>query len=358
MTQVVFIGEAWGQHEAEWKHPFVGPSGVEFYRMLHDAGFPTEPLPYSQFVSPYRMTKLWADFPHALLNVFDERPADNKVDLFFATLKDNVAIDRSIKPRRIGSANAYVRAEYAHHVKALHERLKEMSPNLIVPLGATACWAIGLGSAIGKLRGSTHMTPYGKALPVFHPAAILRNWSNRVTTILDLFKARKESAFAGIQTTERVIWTEPTIEDLYSWWEHPGSKSTLLSVDIETIRNQQISEIGFASDPYNALHIPFLIEYPRNTFTRYYKTLEEEVKAWEFVRMVLDSPIPKIGQNFKYDTYWLVKEMGFNIRNWTHDTMQLAHCWQPELQKGLGFLGSIFMNEQSWKHIRADAKGE
>jgi hypothetical protein len=34
--------------------------------------------------------------------------------------------------------------------------------------------------------------------------------------------------------------------------------------------------------------------------------------------------------------------------------MQKAHCWQPELDKNLGFLGSIFMDEVSWKQIRRD----
>lgn len=304
------------------------------------------------------MTQLWANFPHPLLNVFNERPADNKIDLFFALLRDNVEVDRSIKPRRMGSANGYVRADKAHHVHKLHEDLARLRPNLIVALGATACWALGLSTSIGKIRGSVHLTPFGKVLPIYHPASILRKWDQRVTSIIDFVKARREMTHPDIRPTERVIWTEPTIEDLYTWWETYGKKCELLSVDIETIRNCQISEVGFASSSTMALHVPFLIEFPRNHFTRFYKTLDEEVKAWQFVKMVLESDVPKIGQNLKYDAYWLVKEMGIAVRNWRDDTMQMSHTWQPEFQKSLRFLGSIFLNEADWKHLRADAKGE
>lgn len=358
ITPIVFVGEAWGEKEAQYKHPFVGPSGVELYSMLREAGFPCEHLPYSQFVSPYRMTKLWSDFPHPLLNVFNERPEGNKVDLFFAMLRDNAEIERSIKPRRMGSANGYVRKEFAHHIHKLYADLESLKPNLIVALGATACWALGLSTSIGKIRGTIHNTPFGKVLPIYHPASILRKWEQRVTSIIDFVKAKREMSSPITHPTERIIWTEPTIEDLYTWWEDYGSKCSLLSVDIETIRNCQISEVGFASSPTMALHVPFLIEFPRNHFTRFFKTLEEEVEAWRFVKMVCESDVPKVGHNMKYDAYYLIKETGIAVRNWAEDTMQMMHVWQPEWQKSLGFLGSVFLNEESWKHIRSDAKGE
>ena len=71
--------------------------------------------------------------------------------------------------------------------------------------------------------------------------------------------------------------------------------------------------------------------------------------------MVLESDTPKIGQNvIQYDCYWVLKEMNIAPKNITHDTMQLAHCWALELEKSLGFLGSIFCDERSWKHIRTE----
>jgi hypothetical protein len=34
--------------------------------------------------------------------------------------------------------------------------------------------------------------------------------------------------------------------------------------------------------------------------------------------------------------------------------MLLHHSMQPELEKGLGFLGSVYTDEPSWKFMRTD----
>jgi uracil-DNA glycosylase len=359
MTPIVFVGEAWGREEDIFKSPFVGASGQELYRMLGTAGFPCAALPYN-FVSSSRMSRLWEPFPHPILNVFNCRPPDpegkNRVETFYARLSENLSIDRTLPRRKFGSANMFVKQEYASHVHELRAKLEELKPNLIIALGATALWALGLATSIGKLRGSVAPSPYGKVLPVYHPAAILRNWSLRTVSILDFFKALRESAYPEIRTKDRFILTSPTIDDLYSWWEEHGSKAKLLAVDIETLKKQQISELGVAASSTQALHIPFVIEIRtgnRKHYQQHWFNVKEEVKAWQFVKMVYESDIPKVGQNvLQYDAYWLLKDMGIQLRNVVHDTMTLAHCWNPELEKSLGFLGSIFLDERSWKGIR------
>ena len=35
--------------------------------------------------------------------------------------------------------------------------------------------------------------------------------------------------------------------------------------------------------------------------------------------------------------------------------MLVHHALYPELNKGLGFLGSIYMNEPAWKHLRRES---
>ena len=127
----------------------------------------------------------------------------------------------------------------------------------------------------------------------------------------------------------------------------------MLAVDIETLKQQQVAEIGFASSPQMALHIPFVYKEGRE-YISYWESAEDELKAWDFVDMVCRSSIPKIGQNvLQYDSYFMAKAVGIPILNIVEDTMTLAHCWQPELDKNLGFLGSLFLNEKSWKHIRS-----
>lgn len=353
MTSLVLIGEAFGKTEAEFGRPFVGSAGQELFRILRDAGFSLPHLPYN-YISAISMWSRWTSFPHPILNVFNEHPPQNDVETFYARLRDNVAIDRALPRRKFRSSNLYVREESAHHVYKLHDDLVRLRPNLIVALGATACWALGLGAGIGKLRGFVHETPYGKVLPIYHPAAVLCNWSLRPLCVLDLAKARREMEFTGIRVTEREIWTEPSVDDLWHWWEQHGKLSELLAIDIETIRRQQISEVGFASDPYHALHIPFILG--TGPWENYWKTTQEEVQAWKFVHHVCTSSNPKILQNLKYDTYWLAKELHIPTLNVQHDTMQAMHAWQPELGKSLYDIGSIFLDERSWKHIRKNVE--
>lgn len=350
-AKIAFIGEAFGEQEERFQSPFIGPAGIELSRMLANAGYPCEFLPYN-FNSPIRMLKYWEKFPYPLLNVFNARPPENDVSFFYAKPAGKAA---SLFPsRRIDNTIYHLKPEYESHVTELHKTLKTLKPNVIVALGNTALWALGLPPSISKLRGNIVETPFGKVLPTFHPASILRKWEQRITTVLDLHKALRESEYPGIKTLSREIWTQPSIEDLYKWWELYGSKTNLLAFDIETIANKQISEISFASDSTHALHIPIFWKENKQ-FISYWPDAKTELEAWRFIKTVLESPVPKIGQNCtQYDAFWLAKEMKIGVKNITHDTMQLAHAWQPELEKSLGFLGSIFLEEKAWKHIRTD----
>lgn len=356
MIPIIFIGEAWGESEAFVQVPFVGPAGQELMRLLSDVDFPCPRLPYNS-ISANTMALHWQSFPHPILNVFNARPEGNNVELFYGGRGDDV--DLSLPVRKFGSSSKYVLKSATHHVRALHNELKLFAPNLIVPLGATACWALGLGAAIGQLRGFIYETPFGKVLPTYHPSAVLRNWSLRFPTLVDLSKAKREMSFKEIRIVEREIWTEPTIDDLWDWWHQYGSESKCLSFDIETLRLQQISEVGFASDPYHALHIPFCIEHQHGntkTYQQWWPDTKTEIAAWKFVKHVCESDIPKIGQNgVQYDCFWLARELGIVVRNYQDDTMILSHAWMPELSKKLYDLGAMFLDERSWKNIRKNS---
>lgn len=352
MTSIVFIGEAWGEHEAQIGAPFVGPAGQELYRLLCDAGFPLKPL-RKNYISPHSMSRIWTQAPVTLLNVFNSRPANNNVELFYGGR--DTKVDDSLPRRRFGSSFKWVRSEFAGDVRKLLNDLSRLRPNLIIPLGSTACWALAMGAGIGKLRGFVHKHELGKVLPTYHPSAVLQQWSLRVPTLFDLFKARRESAFPEIRLVDREIWTEPTIDDLWRWWETYGQHSKLLALDIETLKATQVAEVGFASDPHHALHIPFCWREGKS-YRSWWPDTKTEVEAWKFVKHVCASPIPKIGQNgANYDCFMLAKCMGIVVENYQHDTMQAAHALWPELGKSLYDLGSIFLDEMSWKSIRKDS---
>ena len=73
--------------------------------------------------------------------------------------------------------------------------------------------------------------------------------------------------------------------------------------------------------------------------------------AWNLVQALLASPVPKTFQNGLYDLSYLIR-MGLVVKNCVDDTMLHHHALMPEMQKGLGFLGSVYTNEASWKLMR------
>ena len=119
----------------------------------------------------------------------------------------------------------------------------------------------------------------------------------------------------------------------------------MLSVDIETGAGQ-IKCISFARTRDEALVIPFVDLGVSSGSV--WSTADEELAAWNVVGRLLNCPSVKLGQNFIYDLQYLTR-MGFAPRTCLEDTMLLHHSLFPELPKGLGFLGSIYANEASWK---------
>ncbi len=289
-NSIVIIGEAWGDQEALLQAHFVGAAGQELARMLFAAGYGNELLSYS-FNSPARMLGYWRKFPYPLLNVFNARLPDNDITFFYT--KPGDAASKLFPQRKFDNSIYYVKAEHEHHIIHLHETLSKLKPNVIVALGNTALWALGLPPSVSKLRGNVVDSDFGKVLPTFHPASVLRKWEQRVVTILDLHKALRESSSPFIKTISREIWTKPTIDDLYKWWALHGTRTGLLAFDIETVGNKQISEISFAVDSTHALHIPFFWKENRR-FINWWPAAKTELEAWRFVKMVLERDIPKI----------------------------------------------------------------
>ena len=75
-------------------------------------------------------------------------------------------------------------------------------------------------------------------------------------------------------------------------------------------------------------------------------------KAWAWVKRLLeDETIVKVAQNQTYDVSWLKYMQDIEVRGTIHDTMHAQHSLQPELEKGLGFLGSTYTNEGAWKTL-------
>ena len=326
-AKIAIVGEAFGEEEAKLGRPFMGYSGQELTRLLADAGIKRSEC--------------------FLTNVFNFRPTGNNLDTLCTTKKE---LGPEYKTTHIAQGK-YIRPEYLPEVQRLKEELLLVKPNVVIACGNTACWALLDSVRISSLRGwatDSTLIPGLKVLPTFHPASVLRNWSQRTIVVADLMKAKREAEFPDLRRPRREILIDPTLAEIALWTDTHARKCPILSVDIET-KGGLIDCIGFASSIAHALVVPFLdVRVAHGSF---WPTLVEERLAWNAVKTLLELPMPKLFQNGLFDLQWLFRA-GLRPVNCTEDTMLLHHSLFPEMQKGLGFLGSIYTNDLAWKDMR------
>lgn len=325
-ARIALVGEAWGEQEALSGLPFVGSSGQELTRMLRQAGISRS-----------------ACF---LTNTFNLRPQENKIE--------NLCVSKAALPAGYNappmSLGKYIAPEYLPHIERLRAELSAVRPNIIITLGNTPLWALTGSSGINKVRGTISdntLLPGIKILPTYHPAYILRDWASRPIAVADLQKAAREAEFPEIRRPMRTVLVNPTFEEVRAFCRAPHP---IISSDIET-RRGQIDCIGFAASPQHCLVIPFMNE----RFESYWPDAETEVAVWREIKHLLESPMPKLFQNGLYDLQYIM-HMSILPRNVIHDTMLLHHAYYPEIRKGLGFLGSLYTNEASWKIMRTHSE--
>lgn len=352
----VLLGEAMGRDEVKIGRGFVGASGIELLKMLHEAGFielTSEDYEYFnrywQTSDPTMIDMIWNLHPEVYRsNVFQQHPPGNKIETFCGGKKEALrGYPALIKGK-------YVRQEFEHELDRLGDELVNLNPNLVICLGNTPLWALTGKTGVTKIRGTTHVSSHCvtgfKLLSTYHPAAVLRQWELRPVTVIDLIKAKREAGYPEIRRPKREIWIEPEIEDIERFIRTHLTGDRTVSIDIETSGNQ-ITCIGFSPGPEAALVVPFIDR--RKKGGNYWATPELERAAWNLVAGVLaDRRLRKVMQNGLYDIAFLWRSVGLPVYGAEHDTMLLHHALQPESLKGLGFLGSVYTDEGSWKGMR------
>ena len=341
------IGEAPGREETERGRPFIGPSGRELRRMLATIGI--------------RLDEVYTT------NVFNQQPPGNELHLGYGVPRDHPFACLDFGPLT-KQPTTYLHATHVAQIKRLYSEILACAPNVIIALGGTATWALGMGGGISNLRGAVHLFEEGgkrtKVLPTFHPAAVLREWPLRVTALADLEKAVRESTSPGVLFDNTELWLRPTLDDLGDFGVRYMEAATECAVDVET-RRGQISCVSFAPDVDHAIVIPFWVEpggaagvegcEPGGDVgsPHYWETQHEERKAWRWVqRWVEDPALTKVTQNGIFDMTYFRNPHGMTPRGFREDTMLQHHSLFPELRKGLGYLGSIYCSVPQWKNLR------
>lgn len=356
MKPIVLLGEARGEQEEKIGEGFVGSSGVELLRMLDEAGTLSLTSVDRDYINKYYrqadpnfLDMVWRLHPEFhRTNVFQLRPPGNKIEALCGGKGTAITGYPSLVKGK------YVRAEFKSELERLGDELVSLDPNLVVCLGNSALWAMCGTTGISKLRGttslSTHTASGFKCISTYHPAAVLRQWELRPVTIIDLAKASREALFPDVKRPKREIWIDPTIEDLYEFKRLHIDGAEYLTIDIEN-PGGPISCIGFAPSTQVALVIPFIDKRKPNR--SYWATLKEELLALDFVKQLLyDTSLPKRMQNGIYDVAVILRYWGFKVLAAQDDSMLIHHALQPESLKSLGFLGSVYTDEGSWKGMR------
>lgn len=329
----MLLAEAPGEHETARGRPLAGPSGYELRRMLNQVGMSLDDC--------------------FLANVFSRQPAANNLHLYCHD-------DPERQYRELGPLAAnplgWMDREHLPELDRLAREIAACDPNIVVALGNTATWALGLGTGINALRGSVHtwrshhLNRDIKILPTFHPAAVLRQWDLRAIVLADLEKAYVESRTPLLQFDNTELWLNPTLADLREFDAAYMDRATICASDIETKRGQ-ITAISFSPSPDVSLCIPF---WQEGAVPNYWPSAADEASAWAYVRKWLErADLVKVFQNGLFDLQYLSgKPYNIRPRSCVEDTMLMSHSLWSEMRKGLGFLGSIYANVPSWKSMR------
>ena len=302
--------------------PLRGPAGRELDRMLAQVGLT-------------HVSKTC---------VLHQHPEGNNIEKFCGAKATAIP---HFPPITLGK---YLRSEFQPELDRLEREIIEANPNLIIALGSLALAALTGQNKIGKFRGTIMQSHSGpKVIGTYHPGAVLRQWSQRVIVVADLRKAVKEQEFKEIRIPQRFVLIDPTIEELDLAYKNHLASAKELSVDIET-RAGHIRCIGFSPTPSLAVVIPFFdTRFPGNC---YWQNPSHMIRAMTMVKKLLDSPAEKVMQNGSYDLQWTWRKWGRPMNNFNIDTTLAHHSLYPEMQKDLGFLGSVYTTEPSWKLMR------
>ena len=336
MVKLVVVTEFPGKTDLVTGKLLTGETGRLFWELIDQAGIPPSEI--------------------EVLSVLSSRPGSGKIEDWCLSKKEAegmaLAEGYSKYPFSFIKAGKYLHPKYCKEVELLHQKIRAIKPNLVLTLGSFATWALLNSGKLVAIRGTateSAFIPGQKVIPTYHPVTIIREWSQRVVAGADILKAKREMEFPEIIRPKRKVYVAETVEDLDRIKELLIAKSRL-TLDIET-KLGQITCVGFAPSPREAYVIPFTDE--RKADRNFWATTEEEIHAVLTVRALCEQgKIEKVLQNGVYDIQYLWRVHNTKTLGFRDDTMIMHHVLFSELPKSLGFMGSIYTNEASWKLMR------
>ena len=322
--QIMIVGEAPGGEEELQGKPFVGAAGYELSRLMASVGISRADC----FIT----------------NVCKYRPAMNDIETWVRKKPDT-------NQPWVEFNGKFVATPVMEGIRELEEDIKIRKPNVVVALGNTPLWALTGKGGISDRRGSimeSTLVSGVKVIPTYHPAFVLRSYSDRYDLAADLHRVKQESLSPKIQVPDWQFHLRPTLDQVLQYLANLGTHAI---VDIET-RSGQITCIGVGKSLTEAMCIPISSRERGGS----YWSEEEEFLVMSAVNRELKQR-KVVNQNFLYDAFYLSSLYGIRITP-VFDTMIAMGVSLPGRPKSLDYLASLFCKYYSyWKHDKKDWTG-
>lgn len=291
----LFIGEAPGEQERDQGLPFVGESGQLFITCLGRAGLMREDV--------------------RIMNLSEYQPIHNKFEYLEGS------------------------PELLDGIEKIRQYIIEHKPNVVGALGAKALTALTGKVGIDSYRGSIlKCTLTGcentKVIATVHPARVLRERELYPIFDCDIKRIVSDGAFPELRLPEYKFTINPKGLELEEAVERLCA-APLLATDIESVRDSiHLLCIGFADSPTTAT---ILVNDGTPSF-------------FNAVNRVLASSARKVMHFGTFDTL-MCQLNGFEVNNFTEDTLVAQHILNPELPRSLEFLTSIYTRQPYYKNM-------
>ena len=271
-----------------------------------------------------------------LTNVCRSRPPGNQLSVWIAGKKKDIT-DQHVLLR-----NQWVLPPVLDGYHTLLQEIEMVQPNLIIALGNLAMFALTGNWGILKWRGS-HLSHEGgaKVIPTIHSSMVQKDWSSRRLVLTDLRRAKKQMTSRVYAPPKWNFEVRPKFDtvaqrliDLYCMAERG---ELWLDFDVETKHNY-IDSIGISWSRSDAICIPIMTRANRQG---YWSEDEEASLIYSIYKLLTHRNVKLRWQNGLYDAQLMHRNYHFLLKN-GQDTMISQHSLFCALQKGLGFLGSMY----------------
>lgn len=217
---------------------------------------------------------------------------------------------------------------------ALHSEIETLQPKLIITMGELALWMLTGESSPMTWRGSLSWHKGIPVVPTLNYNLLLKAYGLRYIVVQDLRRACEYVQRPPSAESDKRITIAPSYEQAMSAIQRAIAVDSPLAIDIET-RARNIDCLGIGFSKHEAICIPFF----KDDGGSYWAEHEEIEIVLALQQLLAKAKI--IGQNFQYDTQYIVRRM-LVFPNLYFDTMLAQHAMLPGEPKDLGFLSSLY----------------